>query len=112
MTDSRDIGEVIDRLHAVVRSRAGGDTSSSYTARLLADGTEKVARKLGEEALETVIAAIAHDRDALVSESADLLYHLLVAWADAGITPADIAAELARREGVSGLQEKASRGKT
>lgn len=112
MKDSEDIGDVIGRLHAVVSSRAGGDPSESYTARLLAGGAETVARKLGEEALETVLAAVARDREALVSESADLLYHLLVAWAEAGIAPADVAAELARREGVSGLQEKASRGKT
>lgn len=112
MKDSEEIGDVIDRLHALVGSRAGGDPSASYTARLLAGGTERIAQKLGEEALEAVIAAVGRDREALVSESADLLYHLLVAWADAGITPADVAAELARREGVSGLQEKASRGQT
>ena len=100
---------VLERLFAVIESRRGGDADASYTARLLAGGAERIAQKLGEEAIETVIAASRGDRDRTVAESADLLYHLLVLWADAGLQPADIWAELARREGVSGLEEKRSR---
>lgn len=109
MTGATDIDGALARLHATVVSRIGGDPSASYTARLLEDGVERIARKLGEEAVETVVAAVARDRDALVAESADLLYHLMVAWAEAGIAPGDVAAELARREGVSGHDEKAAR---
>jgi phosphoribosyl-ATP pyrophosphohydrolase len=100
----------LDRLCATVAARRGADPSSSYTARLLADGTAAAARKLGEEAVETVIEAVRGDPDRLVSESADLLYHLTVLWAAAGVEPERIWAELARREGTSGLAEKAARG--
>lgn len=97
------------RLEALVaeRARAGADTS--YTARLLEGGLPLIARKLGEEAVEVVVAALTGDRDALIGEAADLLYHLAVLLRAAGIPVADIAAELARREGQSGLAEKASR---
>ena len=91
-------------------SRRGADPQTSYTAKLFARGRGKIAQKLGEEAVEAVIEAVRGDRATLVGESADLLYHLLVLWADAGVTPADIAAELTRREGASGLAEK--RGRT
>lgn len=111
MAGTIDIDNALAQLHAVIASRKGGDPSASYTAHLLDAGVEKIARKLGEEAVEAVVAAMARDREALVSESADLLYHLLVAWADAGIDPVDVANELARRDGVSGLDEKAARGK-
>lgn len=99
----------IDRLFDVIASRKGGDTEASYTAKLFARGTDKIAQKLGEEAVETVIAAVTKDRDGTVGESADLLYHLLVLWADAGIRPEDVLAELERREGTSGVAEKAAR---
>ena len=95
MTNS--FGEAVERLHAVIESRRGGDPAASYTAQLFERGTEKIAQKLGEEAVEAVIAAVTKDRTALVAESADLLYHLLVAWADAEIAPTEIAAELARQ---------------
>jgi phosphoribosyl-ATP pyrophosphohydrolase len=102
---------MIDRLFATIAGRKGGDASASYTAQLLAAGVEKCARKFGEEAVEAVIAAVGEDRKALTAESADVLYHLLVLWAAAGITPGDVYAALKAREGQSGLQEKAARGK-
>jgi phosphoribosyl-ATP pyrophosphohydrolase len=101
--------EILDRLFAVIESRRGADPKSSYTAKLLSEGRARVARKFGEEAIEAVIAATEGDKAALTAESADVLYHLLVAWADAGLVPADIWAELERREGVSGIEEKNSR---
>ena len=102
--------EVLERLFSVIAARRGGDADASYTARLLAQGRAKIAQKVGEEAVETVIAAAMGDRDAIVNESADLFYHLLVLWADAGVVPGDVWDELARREGVSGITEKAGRG--
>lgn len=102
--------EVLERLFSVIVSRRGGEPDASYTARLLEQGRAKIAQKVGEEAVETIIAAAMGDRAAIVNESADLLYHLLVLWADAGVAPDDVWAELARREGVSGITEKAGRG--
>jgi phosphoribosyl-ATP pyrophosphohydrolase len=110
MADTQNTDTTIRKLYDTISSRKGGDTGVSYTAKLFDLGTEKIAQKLGEEALETVIAAVAGNRDALIGESADLLYHLLVAWADAGILPEDVMIELERREGTSGLAEKAGRG--
>lgn len=101
---------ILDRLHALAVSRKGGDPETSYTAQLLAGGRGHIARKLGEEAVETVVAALEEGPAALVSESADLLYHLTVLWAEAGIDPAEIWAELSRREGTSGIDEKNARG--
>ena len=101
----------LDRLFATIAARKGGDASTSYTARLLSEGVEKCARKFGEEAVETVLAGVSGDKAHLAAESADVLYHLGVLWAAAGITPEDVYAELKRREGVSGLDEKASRKK-
>jgi phosphoribosyl-ATP pyrophosphohydrolase len=103
------LGPVLDRLWRVITARRGGDPQASYTARLFVRGRAKIAQKLGEEAVELVIEAVRGERAGLVGESADLLYHLLVLWADAGIAPADVAAELARREGQSGLDEKRGR---
>lgn len=100
---------VLERLFAVIDSRRGGDPGGSYTARLFADGRARIARKTGEEALEVVIAALSEGKEKLAAESADLLYHLLVLWADADVKPNDVWEELARREGVSGLAEKAAR---
>ena len=110
MTDSIDIDAALARLHATIEARRDAAPADSYTARLLGRGAEKIAAKLGEEAVEDAIAAARGDREALVRESADLLYHLLVAWSGAGIAPSEVAAELARREGTSGLAEKAARG--
>ncbi|MFN3230742.1 MAG: phosphoribosyl-ATP diphosphatase [Alphaproteobacteria bacterium] len=101
--------DIIDRLYALIDSRKGGDPSSSYVARLHGKGTRKIAEKMGEEAVETVAAAVAGDRSELVAESGDLIFHLMVLWSSTGITPDDVRAELARREGVSGIDEKKSR---
>lgn len=100
---------VLDRLHAVVESRRGADPASSHSARLLSRGTPKVAQKFGEEAVECVIEAVSGNRAALIAESADVLYHLMVMWVDAGVRPDEVWAELRRREGISGITEKASR---
>jgi phosphoribosyl-ATP pyrophosphohydrolase len=102
--------ETLTRLQAVIASRRGADPQSSYTARLLAEGPGRQAKKFGEEAVETVIAAIAGDPDALAAESADLIYHWLVLLAGAGVSLDAVAAKLEAREGRSGLEEKASRG--
>jgi len=99
----------LDRLEATIRERRTGDPQASYVAKLTAKGRAKIAQKLGEEAVETVIAAIQDDKAALTGEAADLLFHLLVLLADAGVTLDEVRAELTRREGVSGLDEKASR---
>jgi phosphoribosyl-ATP pyrophosphohydrolase len=107
MADS--LGDALERLWRVIESRRGADPDTSYTAKLFARGNAKIAQKLGEEAIEAVIEGVKGDRVALVGESADLLYHLFVLWAACGIAPADIAAELARREGTSGIAEKKGR---
>ena len=99
----------IDRLFATILSRKGGDPNISYTAKLLAKGRLKCAKKLGEEAVETCLAAVAQDKPALTNESADLLYHLLVLWTACEITPDEVYAALAARETRSGLEEKAAR---
>ena len=101
----------LDRLFATIAARKGADPKSSYTAKLLAEGVEKCAKKFGEEATEAVIAAVTRNKTELAKESADVLYHLTVLWAASGITPEDVYAELASREGQSGLEEKASRPK-
>jgi phosphoribosyl-ATP pyrophosphohydrolase len=100
--------DVLARLAATIEARKGGDASASYTAKLLADPS-LAAKKLGEEAVEAVIAATLGDKDALAAESADLIYHWLVVLAAAGVSLNDVAAKLEAREGVSGLAEKASR---
>ena len=107
MTDT--LGDTLDRLWQVIESRRGADPAASYTAKLLARGKAKVAQKFGEEAVEAVIEGARGERAALVGESADVLYHLLVMWAASGIRPEDVAAELERREGISGLSEKKAR---
>ncbi len=91
--------DALDRLYAVIESRRGADPGTSRTARYFLQGREKIAQKVGEEAVETVIEAVAGNRERLIEESADLLYHLLVLWADAGVAPDDVRAALARREG-------------
>ena len=103
---------VLDRLWTVVLERRNADPAVSHSARLLQRGTAKVAQKFGEEAVECLIEAVAGNAQALVGESADVLYHLLVMWVAAGVEPAQVWAELARREGVSGLAEKAARPRT
>jgi len=101
---------VLDQLwQTVEQRRLAGDVASSHSARLMARGTAKVAQKFGEEAVECVIEATIGNRDATVLESADVLYHLMVIWVDAGIRPEEVWAELARRQGISGIAEKAAR---
>lgn len=102
---------VLDRLWGVVTARRDADPNISHSARLLSRGTAKVAQKFGEEAVECVIEAARNNRSALIYESADVLYHLIVVWVNAGIRPDEVWAELQRREGVSGIAEKASRAK-
>ena len=96
-------------LAATIDARAASGGEASYTRKLLDKGAEHCAKKFGEEAVETVLAAVSGDKTHLAAESADALYHLLVLWAAAGITPEDVYAALKAREGQSGLAEKASR---
>lgn len=103
--------QTLARLFAVIQSRKGGDEKSSYTAKLFESGIDKIAKKLGEEATETVIAAVKGNKAEMVGESADLFYHLLVLLAARDISPDDVFAELRRREGISGIDEKNSRKK-
>jgi phosphoribosyl-ATP pyrophosphohydrolase len=109
MSDPETPGAILDRLYQVIDSRRSADPAVSHTARLFQKGTRKIAQKVGEEAVETVIEAVRGKRDRLISESADLMYHLLVLWADARINPSEVWEELARREGISGIEEKNSR---
>ncbi len=109
MQGDRLDGRLLEQLFGVIESRRGADAGTSYTARLFAKGRAKIAKKTGEEAVEVVVAALAEGRQELAAESADLLYHLLVLWASAGIKPRDVWTQLAKREGVSGLTEKAAR---
>ena len=99
----------LDRLAATVQARKGADPESSWTAKLLAKGPEKCAEKFGEEAVEAIIEAVKGDRDKLTAEAADVLYHLLVMLAARDVTLDQVLAELERREGISGLAEKAAR---
>ena len=101
----------IDRLFAIVESRKGAAAETSYTASLLKAGVSRCAKKFGEESVEAALAAATGDTAGTVAESADVLYHLLVMWVAAGISPSEVYAALAKREGQSGLEEKASRGK-
>lgn len=99
----------LERLAATIASRKGADPDSSWTAKLFAKGPEKCAEKFGEEAIEAIIEAVKGDREKLTSEAADVLYHLLVMLAARDVALDDVMAELARREGTSGLAEKAAR---
>ncbi|MFY0596433.1 MAG: phosphoribosyl-ATP diphosphatase [Cognatishimia sp.] len=99
----------LNELAATIAARAKADPDSSWTAKLLAKGPEKCAEKFGEEAVEAIIEAIKDDRDGLISESADVLFHLLVMLQSRGISLDEVLAELARRQGTSGIAEKASR---
>ncbi len=103
------MSDTLDRLYKVVQERRRADPETSYIAKRMKQGTAKIAQKLGEEAVETVIAAVEKDRRGVIYESADLLFHWLLLLADGGIEVGEVMAELERREGVSGLDEKASR---
>ncbi len=102
--------EVLGRLWSVVMARRDANPAVSHSARLLSRGIPKVAQKFGEEAVECLIEAVAGNHEALIGESADVLYHLIVLWVASGLRPEEVWEELARREGVSGIAEKASRG--
>jgi phosphoribosyl-ATP pyrophosphohydrolase len=104
-------GTVLDRLYGVIASRRGGDPATSYTAKLFSQGAAKIAQKLGEEAVEAVIEGVRGDPARLAQESADLLYHLLVLWAETGVAPEQVWQALEARVGRSGLEEKKSRPK-
>ena len=101
----------IERLEATLRDRRNADPAHSYVAKLHGKGVPEIARKLGEEALEAVIAALSDDTHALTAEAADLVFHLLVLLDARGLTFADVLAELERREGISGIAEKAARSR-
>ena len=100
---------VLDRLFEVVTSRRDAAPNISHSARLLSRGTAKVAQKFGEEAVECLIEAVSGNSAKLIGESADVLYHLIVLWVDAGLHPGEVWSELQRREGTSGIAERASR---
>ncbi|MDT0508887.1 phosphoribosyl-ATP diphosphatase [Novosphingobium sp. MMS21-SN21R] len=101
--------DILARLEATIAQRLQGDPTASYVAKLHAKGVAKIAQKVGEEGTETVIAALAGSHDELVGEAADLIFHLMVLLAAKGVPLADVLAELQRREGTSGIAEKASR---
>ena len=109
VTDSRNSTDTLARLAAVIESRRGGDPDKSYVARLFAKGPDAILKKIGEEATETVMAAKDGDRQRIVAEMADLWFHAMVALAVFGLKPQDVLDELARREGLSGLEEVALR---
>jgi phosphoribosyl-ATP pyrophosphohydrolase len=104
--------ETLERLAATIEARRGADPASSYVAGLLGSDGDAVLKKIGEEATETVLAAKGGDRLSIVRETADLWFHTLVMLARHGLGPQDVLAELHRREGISGIDEKASRGKS
>ena len=102
--------KILDEVFETIKSRQkDGDITSSYTAKLFSKGRAKIAQKLGEEAVETVIDAVADNKKGAISESADLLYHLCVLWADMGIDPDSVMRELKNRKGISGIEEKKNR---
>ena len=109
MADSRNDDDVLARIAAAIEARRGADPASSYVAALFAKGDDAMLKKIGEEATETVMAAKDGDKIRIAAEIADLWFHCLVVLARHGLGPADVLAELARREGVSGHREKASR---
>ena len=109
MADSRNDDDVLSRIAATIEARRGADPASSYVAALFAKGDDAILKKIGEEATETVMAAKDGDKIRIAAEIADLWFHCLVVLARHGLGPADVLAELARREGVSGHREKASR---
>jgi phosphoribosyl-ATP pyrophosphohydrolase len=103
------MSDILERLADVVESRKGGDPDASYVARLFARGEDAILKKIGEEATEAVMAAKDGDRLRIVGETADLWFHCLIMLAQHGLRPSDVLAELRRREGISGIDEKAAR---
>jgi len=109
MTEANTSRSFLDELFVTIASRKGADPDTSYTAQLFDGGVETMARKIGEEATEVIVAALRETPAHVVSESADLMYHLMVLWAEQDITPEDVYDELASRAGTSGVDEKESR---
>ena len=106
MRDGNLNGAVLDRLYEVIQARKGGDPETSHTARLFQKGVSKIAQKVGEEAVETVIEGVAGEKEKIAAESADLLYHLLVLWAERDVAPAEVWAALEGRRGTSGIRRE------
>lgn len=106
---AKDLSATPDKLYRIILSRKKANPKKSHTAYLLSRGPAKVAQKFGEEAVEAVIEGVRGNKKLLVLESADVVYHMLVMWASRGVKPADVWKELIRREGRSGISEKASR---
>jgi phosphoribosyl-ATP pyrophosphohydrolase len=109
MSESVDDMAVLDRVYNVILTRRDANPDVSHVGWLFHKGTQKIAQKMGEEAIETVVATMSQKRKDIVGESADLMFHLLVLWADSGIRPKDVWAELARRESVHAIDEKRKR---
>lgn len=109
MSSNDSLAHTLERLAGVIEARRSGDPEKSYVARLFAKGTDAILKKIGEEATEVVMAAKDGDRQRIVGETADLWFHSMVALAAFGLKPADVLAELERREGLSGLEEFAAR---
>lgn len=103
--------QVLEDLYQTIKSRKGGDHKKSHTAKLFKKGRTKICKKFGEEAVEVVVAALSQARHDVINESSDALYHLLVLWAEMGIEPDEVWAELQSRVGISGIVEKNSRPK-
>ncbi|CAI3926429.1 Phosphoribosyl-ATP pyrophosphohydrolase (HisI2) (PDB:6J22) [Commensalibacter communis] len=101
--------DILNQLYETILSRKNADPNTSYSAKLLAKGSKKTAEKFGEEAVECLIECATGNQKELITESADVLYHLLVMWVSAGVSPDDVWQELHRREGTSGIAEKAAR---
>ena len=106
MTEEQKSRRFLDELFEVIKSRKDADPETSYTAQLFDGGIEKITRKFGEESIEVIVAALRETPGHVISESADLLYHLMVLWAEQDITPEDVCDELANRAGTSGVEEK------
>lgn len=103
--EKKNLDEVLERLFLLIESRKKADPSSSYTAKLFESGVSEISKKVGEEAVETIISAIKSPKN-VAAESADLLFHLLVLWSATGVKPNDVFKELKKREGISGIMEK------
>jgi phosphoribosyl-ATP pyrophosphohydrolase len=101
--------DILEKLGKVIEQRRGANPKNSYVAKLFKKGTGKICQKIGEEATEVVVAALSEKKKHVISESADLLFHLSMLWADKGIKPSDVMDELDSRMGISGLDEKAAR---
>ena len=109
MSNATPNGQILEQLYQTIESRKGGNPRESHTAKLFAKGRGKICKKFGEEAVEVVIAALDETKKDVISESSDVLYHLLVLWAEMGIKPEEVWDELQSRVGTSGIEEKANR---